>query len=173
MEAGETSEADARQEPAKKKKKNSIPTEEVIDALSRFENRIAQFDTDGNWRSDKSLWSELAAELTKKLPIKNTDKIRKYLYTMWHRKSSKVRCKFINDPHDDDNQETNLENLSSIPSYTRIETRSHATNSSSANMKGKELIQSHLIEFSYDEWRHVSFIVSMMFIKSVLTNIAC
>jgi hypothetical protein len=141
----------------KKRGKNSIPVDEVIDVVARLGNRRTELDTDGNWRSTDSLWSQLATDLASKLPIKNTVDIRKYIYAMWNRKSSKLRSHFITDTRNGDTT-ANLENLSSVPSYTEIRTRSKKASSSNTNAKVDERIQSHLIEFSYEEWRHVSFI---------------
>jgi hypothetical protein len=141
----------------KKRGKNSIPVDEVISVVSRLGNRIAELDTDGNWRSTNSLWSLLANDLASKLSIKNTINTRKYIYGMWNRKSAKLRSHFITDANDDDTT-ANLENLSSVPSYTKICTRSKRTSSSNTNAKVNERIQSHLIEFTYEEWRHVSFV---------------
>jgi hypothetical protein len=140
----------------KKRGKNSIAVDEVINAVSHLGNRMTELDTDGNWRSTNSLWSELATDLATKLSLKNTIDIRKYIYAMWNRNSSKLRSHFTTDAKPNKKKIVNLENLSSVPSYTKIRTRSNAASSSNTNAKVKKQIQSHLVEFTYEEWRHVS-----------------
>lgn len=139
----------------KKQGKLSIPTDEIINVIAKLGEKIAELDCDGKWRSPHSLWSRLADDLTHTLPIQNTDALRKYIYTIWHRKSSKVRDHFINHVPLNDTP-SNLEQLPSIPSYTKICTRSKTTNLVKENVQMKEP-QEHLIEFSYEQWRKVSF----------------
>lgn len=108
----------------KKCGKNSILVGEIINAVSHLiGDRISELDADGHCRSTNSLWSQLAIYLGSRLPIKNTIDIRKYIYGIWHRKSSNLRSHLIEDANNDDTT-TNLQNLSSVPSYTKIYTRS-------------------------------------------------
>jgi hypothetical protein len=141
----------------KKRGKNNIPVDEIINAVSHLGDRITELDADGHWRSTNSLWSQLAIDLASRLSIKNTIDIRKYIYGMWHRKSSNLRSHFINDANNDD-ATANLQNLSSVPSYTKICTRSKTANSSNTNVNVNESLQPHLIEFTYEDWRNVSFV---------------
>ncbi len=136
----------------KKRAKISIPLSEIIAAIFLLGDKIThELDYDGQWRSDNSLWSQLADELTGRLSIKNTLAIRKYIYAIWYRKPSKLRSHFINHTSPDD-MTTNLQQLSSIPSYPKICTRSKITSSSRTNIEMNKL-EEHLIEFSYEQGR--------------------
>lgn len=143
-----------------KKKKISISTDQVIISIEKLGDRVAKLDTDGQWRSDQSLWSEVVTGLPTDLSIENTPAARKYLYTMWLRESSNVRSRFLTypRPRKDNDATAVLESLPSIPSCTTVKTRSLGTDSSSIDIQKKNSVQSHLIEFTYEEWRHVSFI---------------
>ena len=139
----------------KKQGKLSIPSDEIISVIAKLEEKIAELDSDGKWRSTNSLWSRLADDLACTLAIQNTHALRKYIYTTWHRKSSKVCDHFINHVPLNDTP-SNLEQLQSIPSSTTICTRSKTTNPTEENVQMKDT-QEYLIEFSYEQWRRVSF----------------
>jgi hypothetical protein len=140
----------------KRGEKISINRDEIIAVISNLGDKISELDHDGQWRSNNSLWSQLANELSGRLLIENNLGIRKYIYSTWHRKSSKLRSHFIN--HTSSNDMTaNLQELPSMPSYSTVCTRSKTASSSSTNVEANKP-QEHLIEFSYEQWRHVSFI---------------
>jgi hypothetical protein len=140
----------------KKRGKISIPLSNIITAVSLLGDKITELDHDGQWRSDNSLWSQLGDELTVRLSIKNTLAIRKYIYAIWHRKPSKLRSHFIKHTLPDD-MTTNLQQLSSIPSYLKICTRSKTASSSRTNIEMNKP-EEHLIEFSHEQWRQASFV---------------
>jgi hypothetical protein len=146
------------QRSGKKRGKTSIPLDVLINAVSRLGENISQLDDDKKWRSINSLWSRVAIDLSTQLPMKNDLRLRKYIYTTWNRQSSNLRSHFIKEPKELSIKPTknNLEQLSSIPSLTKIRTRSKAVNSSSTSVDSSEQ-QQHLIEFSYEEWRNVRF----------------
>ena len=139
--------------------KTSIPLDVLINAISHLSDKISQLDNDKKWRSINSFWSRVAADLSTRLPIKNDLRLRKYIYTTWNRQSSNLRSHFIKQPKElsSESKKDNLEQLSSIPSLTKVRTRSKAVSSSNANINsdGRQL---HLIEFSYEEWRNVRFV---------------
>ncbi len=145
----------------KRRGKINIPLDEIITVISHLGDKISELDHDGQWRSNNSLWSQLAEELTGRLLIENTLGIRKYIYSTWRRKSSKLRSHFINHTASND-MTTNREELPSIPSYSKICTRSKTTSSSNTSSSNtsveKNKPQEHLIEFSYEQWRKVSFL---------------
>ena len=139
----------------KKRGKTSIPLNELITAVSHLGNKISELDKDKKWRSFNSSWSQLAADLATHLPIHNDLRVRKYIYTIWHRESSNLRSHFIKNPLPT-TKKAIVKELSSIPSLTKVRTRSQATNSAGTNVNTIEH-QQHLIEFSYEEWRNVCF----------------
>jgi hypothetical protein len=140
----------------RKRGKISLPFKEMIRAVSKLGDQVSELDEDGEWRSNNSLWSQVAADLASKLSITNTPEIRKYIYTAWNRKSANLRSQFINDTLNN-NMSTNLQQLSSIPSFTKISTRSKKAIQPNINVQINKS-QEHLIEFSYEQWRAVSFI---------------
>ncbi|CAF4883505.1 unnamed protein product [Rotaria socialis] len=129
----------------------SIPLDEMITSISRIGNRVTELDHDGRWRSNNSLWSELADDLACRLLMKNTIGIRKYIYSTWNRKSSTLRSRFINYELDK-KKKTKLQPLSSVSSYQKICTRSKCKASSNTNC-GVGEPRKYLVEFSYEEWR--------------------
>ncbi|CAF4120533.1 unnamed protein product, partial [Rotaria sordida] len=137
-----------------KRGKIQIPLNEIITVVSKLGDQVTKLDGDGRWRSEDSLWSQLAADLACRLPINNCLGIRKYIYAMWHRPLSKLRSHFINQQLDNDNNNVNLQQLSSIPSYTKVCTRSKTAKASNDDVNMNES-QQHLVEFSYEEWRNV------------------
>lgn len=138
------------------RRKISIPVDDIVTVISHLGDQISKLDHDGQWRSEKSLWSQMAEELTDKLSIENSSAVRKYIYSMWRRRTSKLRSHFISETLSND-MVTKLEELPSIPSYSKVCTRSEAASSRSTSI-AKNKLQEHLIEFSYDEWRKVSFV---------------
>ncbi|CAF3910793.1 unnamed protein product [Rotaria sp. Silwood1] len=137
-----------------KRGKIQIPLNEIITVVSKLGDQVTKLDGDGRWRSEDSLWSQLAADLVCRVPINNCLGIRKYIYAMWHRPLSKLRSHFINQQLDNDNNKVNLQQLSSIPSYTKVGTRSKTAKASNNDVNMNEP-QQHLVEFSYEEWRNV------------------
>ncbi|CAF3954658.1 unnamed protein product [Rotaria magnacalcarata] len=128
-----------------------ISLDEIITSISRIGDKVTELDHDGRWRSNNSIWSELADDLACRLSIKNTICIRKYIYSTWKRKSSTLRSRFISHKLDKKTT-TNLQPLFSVPSYQKICTRSKCKTSSNTNC-GIGEPQKRLIEFSYEEWR--------------------
>ncbi len=140
----------------KKCGKTSIPLDVLISAISHLgDKQVSQLDKDTKWRSINSLWSELAAFLSTQLPITNDLRVRKYIYTAWNRKTSNLRSHFIKVPSPTV-ERTNHEQPPSIPSLTKVRTRSKAISSSTTNINTNKC-QYHLIEFSYEEWNNVRF----------------
>ncbi|CAF1572879.1 unnamed protein product, partial [Rotaria magnacalcarata] len=135
----------------KRRENMLISLDEIITSISRIGDKVTELDHDGRWRSNNSIWSELADDLACRLSIKNTICIRKYIYSTWKRKSSTLRSRFISHKLDKKTT-TNLQPLFSVPSYQKICTRSKCKTSSNTNC-GIGEPQKRLIEFSYEEWR--------------------
>lgn len=138
----------------KKRENINIPLSEIITSVSTLGDRVSELDEDGKWRSNNSLWADVAGNLAGRLSIENTIEVRKYVYTKWHRKSSKLRLHFIGDERSKETSK-NLQELPSIPSYEEINTRLKYAMSSNTTTVPNEP-KKHLIEFSYEEWRSVN-----------------